>query len=162
MNLFTKNILLSLEGTTPLTSLKSFHDLASKFPINPLIKLTYVLLKTLFLLRTGEIFILFLFLIVILVTQLRRWLKARMDKQRPKVKNIEIYSSSTASHCWSNNHHFGFIKTIIASSSISSEHFNLYEKKILTISTSFLCLRISDTRKLFILWYILVQGQRKK
>ena len=43
-------------------SLKSFHDLASKSSLNLVKKLNYLLLKTLFLLRSDVVYVLFIYL----------------------------------------------------------------------------------------------------
>ena len=67
-----------------------------------------------------------------------------LDEHRRKIKNEEIYSSSSASHCWSCNYYFDFIKACIVSSPISTSHLSFYEVstfwKMLSISLmTYLC-----------------------
>ena len=107
-------------------SLKFFHNLVSRSPLNPLIKLNSLLLKILFFLRIGKESILFLVLLVILVIMAKQrdgW-KTRVDKHRRKMKRV--IASQLLLIAGLQNHYFSFNK-VTHVSSISSSHFNFHE-----------------------------------
>ena len=90
---------------------KFFLDLASKSPLNSLIKLVYLSLKILFLLKRRVVYFIPCSLCNLgYIGQKRRRLKFRVDEDRYKVKSEEIQGSSIGfgSYFRSNNEYFGF------------------------------------------------------
>ena len=104
----------------------------------------------------GIYFIPFPFCNLGCIGQTRKWLKARLDKHRCKVKNEEIYTSSIASHCWFYNHYFDFTEAYIVSSPISTSHLNLYEAFYILKNSNNLVKNVSSTPSISDAWKLLV------